>query len=206
MRSKKLIFLVILLFSSLLVAVYTRHLDIDRFFRFYDPPLRVSHIVQGGLSSQTYQVINGACILQDWLFRVGSTKEPLLKMQTNLRSDGILIIKDGLGREFQLGKAVVDPLHNLTQVHEVAIDPSDQAIFQVSRSVIPYYYGWRILSSAPLFRYFRYYALSIRQADGATLRAEWKFSTYRMSTGEWVPDHYGWKGEGLIKLDLQTKG
>lgn len=134
---------------------------------------------------------------------MGSTVEPPITLQTKLRADGTLIVMDGSGQELSLGTAVYDPLDNLAQAYTVAIDPGDQAVFQVSRSVIPYYYGWRIFSPAPLFRYFRYYSLSIRQANGANLKVEWKFTTYRTPDGSWTPDAYGWRGEGLVRLELQ---
>lgn len=188
----------------LLIAAYARYIDPDRFFRFYDPPVRVSHIGQNGWSSPAYQVANDACVLQDWVFRVGSTTVPPIILRTNLYADGTFVLLDGQNREFALGKAVVDPLDPLANMDKVAIDSGTQAILQVSRSCIPYYYGWKILSSAPLFQYFRYYRLTIRQADGLTMQLEWKFSTYRTQEGSWVPDHLGLRGEGLTKLKIRA--
>ncbi len=198
-----MIFLLIFPLVLLIIAVFARYIDPDRLLRTYDPPLRVSAIVQSGLSSQLYQADNGTCILQDWLFRVGSIKDPLLNIQTNWRSDGVLSLLDKQGREFLIDKAAITPANTLAENDVVATDPGDQAIFQVSRSIIPYYYGWRILSSAPIFRHFRYYKLSIRQASGATLKVEWKFTTYKMPNGSWVPDYLGLRGEGLIRVHIK---
>lgn len=198
-----MIFLYIFLFILLIIAVLTRYINPDRIFRFYSSPVRIVRITQNALSSQTYQIENGVCVLQDWIFRAGNIKDPSLNWQTKLRPDGIFILRNSAGQEFQLGKTVIDPIIGLEGAHELAIDPGDQAIFQVSRSIIPYYYGWNFLSPVHLFRYFRYYTLSIRQPNGATLRAKWKFSTYKLPDGTWVPDYLGLRGEGLMKMTIQ---
>jgi len=198
-----LIFLLISIFILLLIAAFVRYIDIDRLIRIYDPPLRVTRITQSGFPSHFYQIDSGTCILPDWLFRVDSIKYPQLHMQTNWRPDGVLSLIDKQGREFLIGKAVTNPVDEVGDDRTVTIDPGDQAVFQVSRSLIPYYYGWYILSPAPLFRHFRYYKLFIRQASGATLQVKWKFTTYRASDGSWVPDQLGLRGEGLVDIRMK---
>ncbi len=185
--------------------MFTRYIDIDRLLRYYEPRARLAHIVWSQLSPPVYQLSDGAYILQDWLFRVGSTKNPQMTLQTNLYSNNILSVVDGQGREFFLGKAVANVSDSINQGYEVIIDSNDQAVFQVSRSIIPYYYGWNFFSTTHLFRYFRYYTLSIRQANGATLRAKWQLTTYQLPDGSWVPDHFGLRDKGLIQLNIEPK-
>ncbi len=185
-----------------MVAVFGRYLDPDRLLRHNERLISFHWIAVDGVADQL-STINDHYQLPAWLLQVGSSTDAALQIHTSQRTDGFLVLQTGQGGEFTLGKLDNGSPAD-SRLYQVDFDSGDLASLEISRSMIPYYAGWQILSSAPLFRYFRYYTLRIHRAGGAELTMEWKFTTYRRA-GQWTPDQFGSQGEGLVQLALRVE-
>jgi len=205
MSVKLLVFIVVVLFLIIVVACYTRFTNIDNIIRRNDKPLHAVSINVYNLDNRfTASSFGEGFIINDKKLRFfSSCIPPVMIKVSELKNGNNFYVTDSAGKQFLLGKIKSTEITDNSSHCMIDTEADDEIVFKSSYSMFPYYYGFFILSSGPVSRYYHYYSLSIKKKSDATLLLDWKFSTYKGADGKLVPDLFGDNKEGLIGFAIK---
>lgn len=205
MSTKLIVIVAILIFIFIAIACYTRLINIDNIIRKNDKPVYSATITVYNLDNrfEAGKVGEGFIINGGKLRFFSSSIPPVLVKVSELKNGSDLFVSDSAGKRFLLGTITSTGIKNDGLFCSITTDPKDKIIFKSSYSLLPYYYGFFILSPGPISRYYHYYSFNIQKPSGASLVLEWKFSTYKGKDGKLVPDLFGDNKEGLMKVAIK---
>jgi hypothetical protein len=202
MPVKFIVIAAILFLIIFFIASYTRIINIDSFIRRNDKPVDAKTIMVYNLDNRfaTGRVGEGFIINGSKLRFFSSSVPPVVIALSELENGKYFFISDNTGKQFLLGTLTSLEVNDNSSFYVINPEPKDKITFKSSYSLLPYYYGFFILSPGPISRYYHYYFFKVEKPSGASIVLEWKFSTYKGPDGRLVPDLFGDNKEGLMKV------
>ncbi|MEO5996984.1 MAG: hypothetical protein ABIN89_09630 [Chitinophagaceae bacterium] len=206
MSTKFIVITIIIVVIAFLIAAYSRLINIDAIITRQEKQLKPKTITVYDLQEYFNSRSNGRFIINDKSLRTFSSCIPPVILHSTVAKDGKhMIMADGSGKEFVLGEIESTRVVEGSTYYTIRFQPKDELTYKTSFSLIPYYYGFYILSPGPVSRYYHYYSFKLEKEDKTSLLLEWKYSTYKGADGKLIPDLFGDNKEGLVNVVIKKK-